>query len=163
VNVYDALNPVATPIPVPAGGPAFGLAFSGDNQALTSPTFVCPCNGLIPTATISRPLHNGSGPAADIILSNAPPNTPVTLMVDFCPIPGGLLLPAGDVLMINPFSPSYRTFSAVTDPFGIALVSVPTALPQGIQFSVQWYFACAANPPLGVCFSNALGLTVALP
>jgi hypothetical protein len=163
MNVYDALNPAATPIPVPAGGNAFGLAFSSDNQALTSPTFVCPCTGLIPTATISRPLHNGSGPAVDILLSGGPSNTPVVLMVDFCPIPGGLPLPAGDVLMINPFSPTYRTISAITDPFGIALVSVPTGLTQGIQFSVQWYYACSLNPPLGVCFSNALGLAVALP
>jgi hypothetical protein len=165
VNVYDALNPGALPIPVPVGGgSAYGLAFSNDNQALTSPTFACPSNGLFPAATISQPTHNGTGPAMDIILSSAPANTSVTLMVDFCPIPGGLTLPAGDILMINPFSPTYRTFSLVTDPFGIARLPVTLSnFPPGVQFSVQWYFADPLNPPFGVCFSNALALSTGLP
>jgi hypothetical protein len=173
INVYDALNPQAAPLPVSgATGPSRGLSFSADGQLIPASS-ACPMNGgAVGNPNIGTGSFSGirtTQPAAtgninNLELIGGPPNAPALLLFDYCPIQGGVLLPTGDKLYIWPLAPTVVILPHAVNPFGIAIYPLPLSVaPAGVQFSYQWYFGDVANPSIYGCFSDAMTITCGFP
>ncbi len=161
-SIYDGLivaNP-AIPNTFTSGTPARGLAFSSDFQIMPGAVF-CPSTFTFPKIGLSKAAHNGTGGANAFRLIGGPPLTTALLLYDFCPIPGGLFIPAsGETLWINPLSSTFGFGTFVTDPFGDVVVPIGFSFAlAGIQYSMQWaIFDVLA--PLGYCLSDGMTWTI---
>ncbi|MCB9831023.1 MAG: hypothetical protein H6807_01010 [Planctomycetes bacterium] len=161
-QIFDALN-VANP-PIPLATPAFptaGLAFSADMQYL-------PGVGLPPIAVgwlgWQKPQNNGIGGANALRLVGAQPLTTALFLYDFCPIPGGLYIPAsGETLWLNPFSATFNFAPLVTDAIG--QINQPVNLSFSLTgFTYTGQFALYSPlSPLGYALSDAMTFTIGLP
>ncbi|MEZ6197845.1 MAG: hypothetical protein R3F20_19315 [Planctomycetota bacterium] len=159
IHLYDAFN-AAPPIPLLGGGPqlAWGLTSSADYQVSICPPIpgtVC-SSGNQPFTGLRQPAITGPGLFNAIRLVNAPPLTPVKLLVDLCPANS-----CWWGLMMNPFT--MTTLNYTTDSSGNLNVGffIGGFLP-GFQFSHQFAIP-DPNAPLTYCFSNVSTTTVALP
>lgn len=171
--VYDAMNPMAAPLPI-AGPTATvrGLAFSADGQLIPASS-ACPSNGgAVGNPNINSGSFSGirtSQPAVtgnpnNLELIGGPANSAAVLLFDFCPVQGGgVPLPTGDTLFIWPLSPTVIMVPHAVDPFGVSIYPLALGLaPAGVQFSYQWYFNDVANPSIYGCFSDAMTITSGL-
>jgi hypothetical protein len=173
--IYDALNPLAAPLPVAGGtGTTRGLAYSSDGQLIPASS-ACPLNGGavgnpntgtgapsgIRTQQVAAAGNGGNG----LELNGGPANSAAMLLFDLCPIQnGGIPLPTGDTLFIWVLSPTLVVVPTGTNAFGTGTFTLPIgAAPAGLQFSYQWFFQDVANPTLYGCFSDAMTVTIGLP
>ncbi len=173
INVYDALNPLAVPLPVGnPTGTSRGLAFSADGQLIPASS-ACPLNGgAVGNPNIGTGSFSGirtsqptvTGNVNNLELFGGPPNVPAILLFDYCPIQNGVMLPTGDLLYIWPLSPTVVMIPHAVNPFGISYYPLPLSVaPAGVQFSYQWYFTDVANPNIYGCFSDAMTVTCGMP
>jgi hypothetical protein len=160
--IYDGLIPTNPPIPVPAstGQPARGLAMSCDFQTMPG-AVICPSTGTFPLIGMNKAAHNGVGGATAFRLVGGPPLTLSLLLYDYCPVPGGLFIPAsGETLWINPFSVTFAFGSFISTAAGDVTVPIDFTLGlSGIQFSMQWAIADVLAP-LGYCLSDGMSWTI---
>lgn len=160
--IYDALVLINPPIATPAsaGTSARGLAMSCDHQIMKG-AVICPSTFTFPVIGMTKAAHRGPGGGNAFRLVGGPPLTTALLLYDFCPIPGGLFIPAsGEVLWLNPFSITFNfapfttnAVGSVTSPIGFSFAAA------GIQYSMQWaiYDPLA---PLGYCLSDGMCWTI---
>ncbi|MCB9831022.1 MAG: hypothetical protein H6807_01005 [Planctomycetes bacterium] len=161
--IYDALNAFNPPLIAGTSSATQpdGLAYSADMQYL-------PGAGLAPVLVgwpgWQKPQNNGIGGANFLCLDAAQPLTTTLFLYDFCPIPGGLFIPAsGETLWINPFSFTFNFATFVTDVAGD--INQPVNLSFSLTgFTYTGQFAIYSPlSPLGYAFSDAMTFTIGLP
>ncbi len=160
--IYDALIVTNPPIPVPlsTASPARGLAMSCDFQIMPG-AVLCPSTFTVPGIGLSKAAHNGVGGGNAFRLIGGPPSTLSLLLYDYCPIPGGLFIPAsGETLWINPLSATFGFGSFISDGAGNVTVPIDFSFGlTGIQFSMQWAIQDSLAP-LGYCLSDGMCWTI---
>lgn len=165
-GIRDAMNPIGWPLSIGGNNTAVGLAFCSDAQLIPASS-ACPLNAW----AIGVGGGSGGGGAAvgvgtglpftaaipnTIELNGAPSNAWAKLLVDLCPIQGGIALPTGDIAYVWALSPTTISFNMMTNAWGRASFAVPAfVVPPGLQVTVQWYFQDPSNPTLYGCFSDA--------
>ncbi len=168
ILVFDVIPGVVPPIPL-AGPPSLmggkGLDCGSDFQITPGAApGGCLSSGGFMLPGLATPAFVGPGALNALRLTGAAPTTAGFLLADICPLPGGLAVGGtGEVLGINPLSPSYSLTPVVTTATGD--VSFPIGLvvaPPGFQFSFQWAVADAMHP-LGYCLSDTVTVTLGLP
>ena len=166
VNVFDALNNLSPPIPIPPTITTHlakvGMAFSSDGQITPGAPATC-------TAEIGlrRPAWVGMGPppTCDLFLRNATPFVTATFIFMLCPggptpVPWGGTLCIGSLVSPVPLS----TIGVATNAAGNAFVTLPTGIaPAGVQFTATWIYPDPTNSPFGVCHTDCLTTTFGLP
>ncbi len=160
--IYDGLVLANPPIPntFTSGSPARGMAFSSDFQILPG-AVLCPTTGIKQLIGTAKATHNGTGGANAFRLKDAAPLTLALLLYDFCPIPGGLFIPAsGETLWINPLSMTFGFGNFITDAMGEVTVPIGFSFAlAGIQYSMQWAVSDVLAP-LSYCLSDGMTWTI---
>jgi len=149
-RLFDALTGASVSLAM--AGDAYGLAFSSDGQYSGGET-----TGNTATLRISRPLIT-SVPSVLLHLNGAAPNQSVALAWGRCPKFPGFPFMGGNLRVDDGF-----ITGLTTDWAGDAMVPIPSGLPAGFQFTVQWAYQCPCAGVLTWSLTDALTLTFGMP